>query len=381
MSRDRDGIAMGSGSSMPRVLAVVRRVGYMVGVWLMGLAGAAHACLICFPYPERTAADVLLESATVVLAREHPDKPFSYLPEEVLKGNADGVKIDLFLDSSTRQILVVHPDRAVVLVRKRVGEDWRSLGLVDVACQGIVRQILAFTAQWQPLESKNQGRLTFFAPLLGHAHPWIRELAYLEVGRAPYSEITRLSAMVSRSDLWTLLRNVRYIEWHALAILMLAHTGNTQDRAYIVETFDSHQRFGIVTNIAAWATAYIELEDAAAIAVIEARYFRNPARTTAELVEVMKALSVHGSDGHTHLRDRIVASYGALLDVHPGMASYVAKDVLAWQRWDFTGRLAKLMEAQAEVDPLGAYMIELYLSQAQGAQHSARDHTLSTKEP
>ena len=372
---------MGPGSSMPRVLAVIRRVGCVVGVWLMGLAGAAHACLICFPYPERTAADFLLDSATVVLAREHPDKPFSYLPVEILKGNADGVEVELFLDSATRQILAVHPERAAVLVRKRAGEGWRSLGLVDADSAGMVRQILSFTSQWQPLESNNQSRLTFFAPLLGHANPWMRELAYLEVGRAPYGEIKRLSAMVSRSDMWAFLRNVHYSAWHSLYILMLAHTGNAQDRAYIAKTFDTHQRFAITTNLAAWATAYIELEEGAAIAVIEERYFRNQTRTKEELVAVMKALSVHGSDGHTHLRDRIVASYGILLDVHPAMASYVAKDLLTWQRWDFTGVLAKIMEARAEVDPLGTYMIELYVSQARGAQRSASDHTFSTNEP
>jgi hypothetical protein len=108
--------------------------------------------------------------------------------------------------------------------------------------------------------------------------------------------------------------------------------------------------------------------------MIEERYFRNNTRTKEELVEVMKALSVHGSDGHTHLRDRIAESYGVLLDVHPALASYVAKDLLAWQRWDFTAILSKNLEAQADVDPLGAYMIELYVSQAKEAQPSANSH-------
>jgi hypothetical protein len=91
----------------------------------------------------------------------------------------------------------------------------------------------------------------------------------------------------------------------------------------------------------------------------------------------MKALSVHGSDGHTHLRDRIAASYGVLLEAHPAMASYVAKDLLAWQRWDFTDVMSKILAARAGADPLGAYMIELYISQAQEAQRSASGHTSS----
>jgi hypothetical protein len=360
---------------MSRVFGVVRRVGFVVGVWLLGLAGAVHACMVCIPYPEQTAADWLIDSATVILARQHPEKPFSYAPVEVLKGQADGAEIDLLVDSATRRILAVHPAHAVVLVQKRAGEGGRNLGLADADGAGLVRRILAVNSPWPPLASDDQDRPTFFAPLLGHANPWIRELAYLEVGRASYGEIKRLSAMVSREEMRALLRNARSLAWHALAILMLAHTGHAQDRAYIAETFHTHQRLGITTHLAAWATAAIELEEGAAIAVIEERYFRHNTRTTEELVEVMKALSVHGSDGHTHLRDRIAASYGVLLDVHPALASYVAKDLLAWQRWDFTAVLSKMLAAQADVDPLGAYMIELYVSQAQEAQRSASGHT------
>jgi hypothetical protein len=376
VAQRRGSIEIDPRSRMSRVFAVIRGAGLVLAIWLAGLVGAVHACMVCIPYPEKTAADILLKSPTVILAREHPHKPFSYAPVEILKGQTDGAEIDLLLDSSTRRILAVHPERAVVLVQKREG--WRSLGLADADVEGLVRQILAFDAQWQPLESANQGRLTFFAPLLGHANPWIRELAYLEVGRAPYGQIKRLSATVPRGDMRAFLRHDRYLEWHALFILMLAQTGNALNRAYIAETFHTHQRLGMKTNLAAWATAYIEIEEGAAITVIEERYFRNNTRTQEELVEVMKALSAHSSDGHTHLRDRIAASYGVLLDAHPTMASYVAKDLLAWQRWDFTDVLSKMLSAQADVDPLGAYMLELYISQALEAQRSAGGQTASS---
>jgi hypothetical protein len=86
---------MDPGSRMSRVFTVIRGAGLVLAVWLMGLVGAVHACMICIPYPAKTAADALLESATVILAREHPHTPFSYAPVEVLKGQADGAEIDL----------------------------------------------------------------------------------------------------------------------------------------------------------------------------------------------------------------------------------------------------------------------------------------------
>jgi hypothetical protein len=116
---------------MSRVFAMIGDTGLALGICLMGLAGAVCAGVICVPYPEKTAADALIDSATVVLAREHPYKPFSYAPVGTLKGYADGAEIGLLLDSTTRRILAVQPERAVVLVRKREEEPWRSLGLAD----------------------------------------------------------------------------------------------------------------------------------------------------------------------------------------------------------------------------------------------------------
>ena len=61
--------------------------------------------MICIPVPEKTDADYLIESDTVVLAREDQARPFFYEAVEVLKGADDGAPIDLFLDSTTRGIV------------------------------------------------------------------------------------------------------------------------------------------------------------------------------------------------------------------------------------------------------------------------------------
>ena len=82
------------------------------------------------------------------------------------------------------------------------------------------------------------------------------------------------------------------------------------------------------------------------------------------------ALSEHGSNGHTHLRDRIVKSYSMLLDQHPEMASYVAKDLMTWQRWELSDQLNKILNTIKSSDPLTAYVVKLYLAQAKKANTS-----------
>ena len=55
-----------------------------------------------------------------------------------------------------------------------------------------------------------------------------------------------------------------------------------------------------------------------------------------------KALSLHGSEGRTKLRDQIIAVYGRLLDTHPSMAEPIARDLIAWNRSDLADRLQAL---------------------------------------
>ena len=74
-------------------------------VSLLSAVGSALSCMICLPYPEKSAADYMLESDTVVFARENPQRPYTYAPVEVLAGRYDGGAIALLLDSTTKSAL------------------------------------------------------------------------------------------------------------------------------------------------------------------------------------------------------------------------------------------------------------------------------------
>ena len=76
--------------------------------------GAAGACQICIPLPERTLADRLLDSDAVVLAREDASRPFHYQAVETLFGEPGDAPIDLFLHSQARRVLAADPQRAMV---------------------------------------------------------------------------------------------------------------------------------------------------------------------------------------------------------------------------------------------------------------------------
>ena len=299
----------------------------------------ALACQICYPLPKNSLADHVIECDAAVLAREDPQRPFHYRVTEVLKGREPEAPIDLFLDSGTRRILRFHPDRSVLLARagKR---NWRRLAMVDEDVLPVVRDVLSFAPEWK---GPGTARFDHFARLLGHDHPVIRDLAHLEVARAPYGYLRRLGREVPREEILAALGDPRYVEWWALNILLLAQSEDPRDRKRIVDSVQSAERYSSTLQLGAWATAYVEIAGVEAIEFLESRYLRR-ARTDEELRLVVTALSVQGGGGRRELRDRIVASYGVLLERHPEIAPAIVGDLIAWQRWEMAEPVRRAAE-------------------------------------
>ncbi len=293
---------------------------------------AAGACPVCVSMPSKTAADRLIEAEVVLFAREHPEHRFSYRALKVLKGGLKNSHIDVFIDSATRRQLKVHPEQVVVLLRESPSTDWVSLGIADRAYQAVVRRVLAQAVDWNGAKGRIR-RCNYFLSLFGHSNQAIFELAYLELGRAPYPLIQRATCSVAKQRLYGILRKREYLTWRPLAILMLSQQADPIDRAWIEKSFHDCGRFGLSTNLAALTTAFIELNGAQALPIIERRYLGNPARTETELRAVIAALSVHGSEGHVHLRERIVTGYATALRCHPELAGMIAMDLTAWEDW------------------------------------------------
>lgn len=329
------------------------------------LLQAANACQICIPMPVMTLADRLLEADALVLAREDPQRPFHYATLEVLKGDPGEAEIDAFLPSVDRRVLAQFPERHMLLARAEPGGAWSALGLAHGDYERVVRRILQHAGSWRPMETGNRERLEEFVPLLGHADTRLHETAYLEIARAPYTEIRRLAKQVPIATVRDMLDQPRYLEWRTLAILMLAQSGRAADRERIRTTLDDKQRLGSTFNLAAWATAYLAIDGTRGVAQIRRWYLGRPDRSREELQEVVQALSVSaGADAK--LRDAVVAAYRGLLELHPPLAPAVTRDLIAWRRWDLMEQARAIRAAISDRDPLGAYAIGLYLRMAAG---------------
>ena len=325
--------------------------------------GTAGACMVCIPFPEDTATDRLLEAEVVVLARENPDKPFSFITIETLKGELENPAVDLFLNSNLRRRLAANPERSIVLSYDAETGEWKNLGYTSSSYESLIREILQQSPAWGGL-STAEPRARFFLPYLANDDPAVRELAYLEVGQASYDLIREADGVVPDQLVYAFLADPLYLEWQSLYILLLGVDANPADADRVRRTMASLAKYDQSLNLSAWATAFIEIDGEAAIDWLESAYLARPARNPDNVLEIIKALSVQGARPLSGLRPRIAESYGVLIENHPSLAGWAARDLTAWQDWRLADSLAQLRESGSSMDGATAYAIDYYVGRA-----------------
>ncbi|MCF6119805.1 hypothetical protein L2449_23500 [Mesorhizobium muleiense] len=340
----------------------------MIAAAFLLTATPAHACVLCMPYPKVTNADQVVGSGTAVFARENPTRPFSYAVLETFKGRYDGSAIPLFLDSTTARALQLYPALQVILVQNGPGGAWRALGMAGREYQSVMRQV----AQWDKGSKTLAERAAFFATYLRHEDRRLAELAFLEVARAPYATLRDLKTRVARDDIYRIVNDLFHVEWHGLYILMLGMSDRPDDIAFVRGKLKTAAEYGLTISLGAYATALIEMTGADGVTQLAEEYFVEPGRSNAELLEIVKALSVQGTGGAVELRSAIIEAYGRLLAHHPELAGNVANDLSDWKVVRFVPRLREILNAGVGLDDASHFAIAMYLSSAdQGASSKA----------
>ncbi len=295
-----------------------------VAIWWSAIA-CSDACPLCIALPQQSVADDVINASCVVLARPSTSDPFAYQPIKTLKGSYDGTPIELFINTVTRRTLKTNPQSAMILVQHRQGH-WKEAGLSREGFGAVVERILLIEQEWRGDEGRRK-RGEFFAPLLGHSNQRIHELAYVELSKAPYSLVRRLSQAVDYERIAPMIARREYAQWRTLAILIAGNRPSAETRSLIRQSVRTSARFHLTRDLAAWATAYIQLDGRDAIEFFEREYIQRRDRSNAELCEIARALALHAHDGRTELRGAITASFRSLVKHYPEVAKQVPFDL------------------------------------------------------
>ena len=167
------------------------------------------------------------------------------------------------------------------------------------------------------------------------------------MARAPYSAMRTLEPVLATKHLMTLYQNPRNEEHRPLLIVLLGIAGGAEPRLLIngrvQENLMRHQTF----SMPALLVEYLEM------AGLEA----DDSRTMEETKSAVVALSVHGNANTLVSRDAVISLYRDMLMRWPALAASLARDLVAWECWDFEPQMRRAMslvqpteEGQIEVD-------------------------------
>ena len=340
---------------------------------VLGLSALpAFACAVCITAPDRTMADQILDSDTVVLAREDPSKPFAFVPVQVLKGSAGAAPIPFLVDSTTRQRLRAVPEDAVLFVRASVGAtrpfapakpppEWLHLAYVEAPYRTLIGQILSLENDWRA-DQTGRARFAFFEAVLDHRDPAIRDLALSEIARAPYRLVRTMTLRLTPAEIMRSLRDPTMIQWAPTYILLLGHSNDPAGRELIRSAVRAGAIYGAQSNLAAWATALIEIDGPAGISTLARDYLRASGRSPAELTAIVTAFGVHGTDGDPALRPMIVAEYHRLAHTNPEVAPIIAHHLASLNDCSQATYLEGLLDKAELWLPPERFMVSVYVA-------------------
>jgi hypothetical protein len=342
-----------------------------LAIVVLGLSNTARACVVCITAPEKTVVDQILDSEAVVLAREDPSKPFSFTPVTVLKGAADGTPIPFLVDSFTRKRLAAAPGDAVLFARARRDgahpfaltrpePEWLRLAYADAEYRRLVEQILALEGSWQA-DDTGRARFSFFEALHDHADPAIRQLALSELARAPYRLIREIASRLTPAEVEGALRDLTMIPWAPVHILLSGRSADPKAHELVRETVRATARDGVQRNLAAWATALVEIDGVRGIDFLALKYTQAPGRSTEELREIVTAFAVHAKDGDASLRPIIISKLHDLVRTRPKLAPEIANHLVSLNDWSQADYLEQLLDSEMPWSPAEVFALNVYV--------------------
>lgn len=324
---------------------------------------AAQACAFHTDLPELSVADWLVDGPEVVLARPDPDNPYAFRLTEVIHSAGTPPEIDLLVSSELRRKLAMRPADEVLLANDGYG--WRIVKYVDARFRPILRAVLAQAPGWgdgYPAE-----RLEIFAALQDSPDADLRQLALMEIDKAPYGLLREMELRLSPEELLRELWLPQAYGYQPIRVLLLGLSDSARARDEVRSFLERVSEWEFANNLGAYATAEIELNGAAGVGFLQERYLSDPRQSLTNLEQVVEAMAIQHGVASAGLRTEIAAALSAFVAARPAGAALVARQFLTREDWSQGPLLARVMEEKRLTAAPDLLPVAIYVAQARGA--------------
>jgi len=308
----------------------------------------ASACPLCLGWGQPSMAQRLVATPQAVLAVPTGEAG-RFRVIQVIKGErtADGMVEGGYPRNGTASG-GEKPTKArpLLLVRDDPLPTWVILGAINATHAEWLRTLAAGKRAADMSPEEWRARIALVVPHLNDPEPLAAELAYAELGAAPYAALRTAKPHLDAAALRRCLADSELATHQPLFLLLLGISGNTQDAADLEKRLQAAWQAGEVANLSSMLAAGLELSGAARMAWVESNYLADRKRSTPEIKAALLALSVHGNANGVISRERVIQSYRVFMKAHPEIAGDVAPDLAAWQYWDAVPDYLALMKSK-----------------------------------
>lgn len=327
------------------------------------LAASVQACAICIQMPQESVADKVIDADLVAILREDPEHAFHYRVHRVLAGASALAPPPPFLvDTAMRKKLASLPDEGALATWTN-SSGWQLHGYASAVFERILVHALLDFDKWRGAGGE-QARFDFFAPLHASSDPAVQELAMIELARMPYSLLRTLQPGLDRREVARRMIDPRWLEWAPIYILILGQSDARADQDFVRRAARAALTRGGFGDLAAWVTAWIEVDGVVAISAICREHLSNDTISTSDLRAIAMGLAEHSQAGEPAVAVHANQVLSHIAELHPSAAGIVARGLLAAQDWSATDTMIRQLASGAILNPDEIFSIEAYLAGA-----------------
>ena len=339
-------------------------------VTLLGLlvSSASYACSICAPSASQNTLIFLLLNADAALLAKPAPVGSEFTPLQAVRGALP--KGNITLAESLATATGAQAADSVLLLFNAGANSWTHAGAMPVARLDWLRQLASMrpAAALAPTDAGWAERIALFAPDLEHPLPLVAQSAYDEIAVAPYAMMRTLKPLLDARKLRAWLQDPDLAARRSLYHLLLGFAGDLATASALEMQMLREGASLSKADLSSMLAATIELRGNAGVEWVEQHYLHAPARTDLEVQAALLAMSVHGNDGVTVPRQRIVQAYRGFIKNNPTRAGFVASDLGNWGQWEFVADYMALLKAGEKQAFASRYAIVLYLMRSPSAE-------------
>jgi len=342
--------------------------------WLVALTlglfvGPALACPVCASSAGPSQVQAMIDAESVLIAALEPP---GWRTVVAVKGAPREVP-----PGALRAPSGAATSSSWVVVLDGLTRRWGVLGPLAAEHAAWLRQAAATRPLASMGEPQWREHVAFHVGWLEHREPFIAEVAYGEIARAPYGAMRTLAPRLDAARIERWLDDPALARRAPLYTLLLGIAGGPG----AIDRIDRRSRAAAAehdaTDLGAVLVADLELRGPGRVEWIERTYLSGRGRSAGELQGALLALSVQGGADAAVPRVRVVEAYRVFARSGHPLAGYPALDLLSWRAWEAVPDYLALLRAGTPQHPASVYAILGYLDatpepQARAAAAAAR---------